>query len=113
MEEKTAVTQVFNLVSKLYDNPSLRFFPACAEKMVDYAKIKRSQKVLDIATGTGMVAHVMASSEWSISPCIPTATKLSRPKATPYKSMVDGELRALHVMASEEVKIVPPLPTAT
>lgn len=60
MDEKTAVTQVFNLVSKLYDNPSLRFFPFCADKMVDYAKIKRGQKVLDIATGTGMVAIAAA-----------------------------------------------------
>jgi len=60
MDEKAAVTQVFNLVSKLYDNPSLRFFPFCAEKMVDYAKIKRDQKVLDIATGTGMVAIAAA-----------------------------------------------------
>ena len=60
MEEKTAVTQVFNLVSKLYDNPSLRFFPFCADKMVDYAKIKPGQKVLDIATGTGMVAIAAA-----------------------------------------------------
>lgn len=60
MEEKTAVTQVFNLVSKLYDNPSLRFFPLCADKMVDYAKIKHGQKVLDVATGTGMVAIAAA-----------------------------------------------------
>lgn len=60
MEEKTAVTQVFNLVSKLYDNPSLRFFPFCADKMIDYAKIKPGQKVLDVATGTGMVAIAAA-----------------------------------------------------
>ena len=60
MDEKTAIAQVFNLVSKLYDNPSLRFFPFCADKMVDYAKIKRGQKVLDVATGTGMVAIVAA-----------------------------------------------------
>lgn len=60
MDEKQAVTQVFNLVAKLYDNPSLRFFPVCADKIVDYAKIKRGQKVLDIATGTGMVAIAAA-----------------------------------------------------
>jgi len=60
MDEKQAVTQVFNLVAKLYDNASLRFFPACAEKMVGYAKIKPGQKVLDIATGTGMVAMAAA-----------------------------------------------------
>ena len=60
MDEKQAIIQVFNLVSKLYDNPSLRFFPACAQNMVDYAKIKQGQKVLDIATGTGMVAMAAA-----------------------------------------------------
>jgi ubiquinone/menaquinone biosynthesis C-methylase UbiE len=60
MDEKQAIAQVFNLVSKLYDNPSLRFFPACAEKMVDYAKIKPGHKVLDVATGTGMVAIAAA-----------------------------------------------------
>lgn len=60
MDEKKAVTSVFNLVSKLYDNPSLRFFPFCADKIVDHAKIKPGQKVLDIATGTGMVAIAAA-----------------------------------------------------
>ncbi|MCW8900310.1 MAG: class I SAM-dependent methyltransferase [Gammaproteobacteria bacterium] len=60
MDEKKAITHVFNLVSKLYDNPSLRFFPFCAEKMVAYAKIKPGQKVLDVATGTGMVAIAAA-----------------------------------------------------
>ena len=60
MDEKQAITQVFNLVSKLYDNPSLRFFPSCANKMIGHAKIKRGQKILDIATGTGMVAIAAA-----------------------------------------------------
>jgi ubiquinone/menaquinone biosynthesis C-methylase UbiE len=60
MDEKQAITQVFNLVSKSYDNHSLRFFPACAEKMVAYAEIKPGQKVLDVATGTGMVAIAAA-----------------------------------------------------
>ena len=60
MDEKQAITQVFNLVSKLYDNPSLRFFPSCADKMVDYAKVERGQKVLDVATVTGMVSLAAA-----------------------------------------------------
>jgi len=60
MDEKKAVSQVFDLVAKLYDNPSLRFFPSCADKIVDYAKIKPGHKVLDIATGTGMVALAVA-----------------------------------------------------
>lgn len=44
MDEKHAVTQVFNLVAKLYDNPSLRFFPFCADKIVDYAKSNAAKK---------------------------------------------------------------------
>lgn len=60
MDEKTAVTNVFNLVAKKYDNPSLRFFSSCAEKLVDHIKIKPGDKVLDIATGTGMVAIAAA-----------------------------------------------------
>lgn len=60
MDEKQAITQVFDLVATKYDNPSLRFFPACANKLVDYANINPKQKVLDIATGTGMVAMAAA-----------------------------------------------------
>lgn len=60
MNEKQAITSVFDLVATKYDNPSLRFFPFCADKLVDYAKIKPSQKVLDVATGTGMVALAAA-----------------------------------------------------
>ena len=60
MDEKQAITQVFDLVATKYDNPSLRFFPFCADKLVDYAKIKPGSKVLDIATGTGVVAMAAA-----------------------------------------------------
>ena len=60
MDEKQAITSVFNLVAKKYDNPSLRFFSFCADKLVDYAKIAPNQKVLDVATGTGMVAIAAA-----------------------------------------------------
>lgn len=60
MDEKAAISNVFNLVAKKYDNPSLRFFPASANKIVNYIKIKPGDKVLDIATGTGMVAMAAA-----------------------------------------------------
>lgn len=60
MDEKQAITSVFDLVAKKYDNPSLRFFPACADKLVEFAKLKPSDQVLDIATGTGMVAMAAA-----------------------------------------------------
>ena len=60
MDEKQAISNVFNLVATKYDNPSLRFFPLCADKIVELAKIKPGNKVLDIATGTGVVALVAA-----------------------------------------------------
>lgn len=60
MNEKQEITSVFDLVAKKYDNPSLRFFPACADKLVEIAQITPNQKVLDIATGTGMVAMAAA-----------------------------------------------------
>lgn len=60
MDEKQAITSVFDLVANKYDNPSLRFFPICADKLTDHAKISPKQKVLDIATGTGMVAMAAA-----------------------------------------------------
>ncbi len=60
MDEKQAITSVFNLVATKYDNPSLRFFPSCADKLVEYAQIKPDSKVLDIATGTGVVAMAAA-----------------------------------------------------
>lgn len=62
MDEKQAITSVFNLVATKYDNPSLRFFPLCADKLIDYAKIKPNDKMLDIATGTGVVAMAAAQS---------------------------------------------------
>ena len=55
MDEKQAISQVFNLVSSQYDTPALRFFSSCADKIVAEAQIKPGLKVLDIATGTGKV----------------------------------------------------------
>ena len=60
MDEKQAIKNVFDLVATKYDNASLRFFPSCADKLVEYANITSDQKVLDIATGTGMVAMATA-----------------------------------------------------
>lgn len=60
MDEKQAITSVFNLVANRYDNPALRFFPACAEKLTDIVTINPGDHVLDIATGTGVVALAAA-----------------------------------------------------
>lgn len=60
MDEKQAITKIFDLVATKYDNSSLRFFPSCANKLVEFANITPNQKILDIATGTGIVALAAA-----------------------------------------------------
>ncbi len=45
--------EVFEQVAAGYDNPSLRFFPFCGDRIAMHLQLKRGQKVLDIATGTG------------------------------------------------------------
>lgn len=45
--------EVFEQVATGYDNPSLRFFPFCGDRIGMHLQLKRGQKVLDVATGTG------------------------------------------------------------
>lgn len=59
-KQKQAITDNFNLVATGYDNPAQRYFPMCADRMAQYLKPKPGNRVLDIATGTGMVATAMA-----------------------------------------------------
>ena len=56
---KTADQQVaetialFDRVAAGYDNPSLRYFPFCGDRIALHLQLRRGQKVLDVATGTG------------------------------------------------------------
>lgn len=54
MQEK--ITGLFDLVAGGYDNPSLRHFAFCADYMVNRLRPRPGSKVLDVATGTGVVA---------------------------------------------------------
>lgn len=47
---------VFNRVAAGYDNPASRFFPFCADRLIVRLKPARGSKILDVATGTGVVA---------------------------------------------------------
>jgi len=58
--QKEAVTKNFNLAAEGYDNPAQRYFRISADKMAEVLKPKSGNRVLDIATGTGMVASAMA-----------------------------------------------------
>jgi len=59
-KQKKAIITNFNLIASGYDNPAQRYFPMCADRMAEYLKPKPGNRVLDIATGTGMVATAMA-----------------------------------------------------
>jgi arsenite methyltransferase len=57
---KQQVAQTYNMAAPGYDKPALRFFPACARRLVEAVDLKRGQKVLDVATGTGVAAIAAA-----------------------------------------------------
>jgi ubiquinone/menaquinone biosynthesis C-methylase UbiE len=59
-EKKRKITALFDTVAAGYDSAELRFFPFCADQIVDLLKPKPGQKVLDVATGTGAVAVALA-----------------------------------------------------
>ena len=50
----------FNTVAEVYDNPCLRFFPACSRHLAGQLKLRGDEHVLDVATGTGHAALELA-----------------------------------------------------
>jgi hypothetical protein len=50
------VIPVFDLVAAGYDDAALRFFPFCADRLISRLNPAPGTKLLDIATGTGVVA---------------------------------------------------------
>ena len=59
-ERKTAIRNTFNIVAEGYDNPSFRFFTISAEHMIACLEMKGDEHLLDVATGTGIVALQLA-----------------------------------------------------
>jgi ubiquinone/menaquinone biosynthesis C-methylase UbiE len=57
---KSRITDTFDLIAEGYDNPAQRFFPFAADYMITLAKPVPGERVLDIATGTGMAAIAAA-----------------------------------------------------
>ena len=58
--QKQNITTLFDNLAPGYDNAALRFFPFCADQIVNLLKPKPGQKILDVATGTGAVAVALA-----------------------------------------------------
>jgi ubiquinone/menaquinone biosynthesis C-methylase UbiE len=61
-QHKQRISAVFDDVSSGYDDPALRFFSFCAERMVSILSPEKGWNVLDVATGTGALAGVLAQS---------------------------------------------------
>ncbi|WP_455234727.1 class I SAM-dependent methyltransferase [Thiogranum longum] len=57
---KQDIQQLFDRLAPVYDSPATRFFPFCADRLVNYVKPRPGTKVLDAATGTGAVAVAFA-----------------------------------------------------
>jgi ubiquinone/menaquinone biosynthesis C-methylase UbiE len=58
--DKQQVRQLFERIAQDYDNPSTRFFPFCADRLVNHVKPRPGTRALDVATGTGAVAVPLA-----------------------------------------------------
>ena len=55
-DPRAQVAAAFNRVAASYDNPAMRFFPFCADRLIVRLNPARGSKILDVATGTGVVA---------------------------------------------------------
>jgi ubiquinone/menaquinone biosynthesis C-methylase UbiE len=55
-DPRSQVAAAFNRVAAGYDNSASRFFPFCADRLIVRLNPARGSKILDVATGTGVVA---------------------------------------------------------
>jgi len=53
---KNIIQQTFDTVAEGYDHPSLAFFPDTSERMLAHLNMSDDLHLLDVCTGTGMVA---------------------------------------------------------
>jgi ubiquinone/menaquinone biosynthesis C-methylase UbiE len=59
-DHKKIIQNGFDTVAAGYDHPSLFFFPETAKRLVEHLKLKPHQNLLDVCTGTGVVALTAA-----------------------------------------------------
>jgi ubiquinone/menaquinone biosynthesis C-methylase UbiE len=53
---KNMIQQAFDTVAEGYDHPSLAFFPETADRIMNHLNMSDDLHLLDVCTGTGMVA---------------------------------------------------------
>jgi len=59
-DQKIMIQQGFDTVAGGYDHPSMPFFPETAKRMIAHLNLSPAQQLLDVCTGTGVVAMVAA-----------------------------------------------------
>lgn len=57
---KNIIQQGFDTVAAGYDHPSLAFFPQTAKAMIKLLELQPDQQLLDVCTGTGVIALAAA-----------------------------------------------------
>jgi ubiquinone/menaquinone biosynthesis C-methylase UbiE len=55
-DHKKMIQNGFDTVAAGYDRPALSFFPETAKRLVEHLKLESHQHLLDVCTGTGVVA---------------------------------------------------------
>ncbi len=59
-DRKKMIQQGFDTVAAGYDHPSLSFFPETAKRLIEHLQLQPHQQLLDVCTGTGVVALTAA-----------------------------------------------------
>lgn len=59
-DRKKMIQQGFDTVAAGYDHASLSFFPETAKRLVEHLKLEPHHQLLDVCTGTGVVALTAA-----------------------------------------------------
>lgn len=59
-DRKQMIQQGFDTVAAGYDHPALSFFPETAKRLIEHLNLKTTDNLLDVCTGTGVVALAAA-----------------------------------------------------
>lgn len=59
-QRKAMIQKGFDTVASGYDHPSLSFFPETAKRLVEHLQLNPTDNLLDVCTGTGVVALTAA-----------------------------------------------------